>query len=199
MSQKKKTFNAAYFNELYSSNPDPWNFEHSEYEKAKYEQTMLMIPDTIYNAGLEIGCSNGLLTLRLRQRCRNLLAVDSSSVAVEKAAERLAGFTNVTFAEMEVPAEFAEGKFDLIVFSEVGYFMTEQDLLITREKIVDALSDAGHLLLVHWTGPVAEFPLTGERVHELFLECASSQLQKSLVHLQNHTDPQYRMDMFQKL
>ncbi|NIJ54486.1 SAM-dependent methyltransferase [Dyadobacter arcticus] len=198
MDENKKTLDASYFNNLYTQNQDPWNFEESEYERKKYDQTMLFLPDGVYASGFEIGCSNGLLSSMLRQRCQKLLAVDSSTIAVANAQKRLAEYSNVTVREMEIPNDFPDEKFDLILLSEVGYFLSEADLLAAREKINGALLPGGKLLLVHWTPLVDEFPLTGDQVHEIFINTSGDEMSKPLIHLKNQTEPQYRMDLFQR-
>ncbi|WP_254561004.1 SAM-dependent methyltransferase [Dyadobacter diqingensis] len=196
MDKNKKSLDASFFNELYERNQDPWNFEESLYEKNKYEETMRMIPGQRYLSGFEIGCANGLLTLMLRQRCEQLLAVDASRIAVTNAKNRLKEYADVSIEEMEIPVDFPDGKFDLILFSEVGYFLNEQDLVTARNKMIDSLLPGGHLLLVHWRPPVAEFPLTGDDVHALFLSVAGEGASDPIVHLKQHMETQYRMDLF---
>lgn len=198
MDKNKKTLDAAYFNELYGKNRDPWNFESSEYEKNKYVQTMLIIPDDVYANVFEIGCSNGALSMLLQSRSQKLLSVDSSSIAVANAKKRLSEHKHVTVKEMEVPRDFPSQQFDLILLSEVGYFMVEEDLLLLRDKMIDALLPGGHLLLVHWTPPVEEFPLTGDQVHEFFISKSGIEPSGPLAHLKNKKEPQYRMDLFLK-
>ena len=41
MIEQRKTLEPAYFDALYATNPDPWNFETSPYERAKYALTLL--------------------------------------------------------------------------------------------------------------------------------------------------------------
>jgi SAM-dependent methyltransferase len=198
MDNDKKTLDASYFNDLYSQNPDPWNFEHSEYEHTKYARTLGMISEMRFENAFEIGCSNGKLSESLAVQCKRLLAVDSSSIAVANATHRLSGFENVRVEEMEIPWQFPDDTFDLILLSEVGYFFTENDLRAVCEKIISVLEPQGHLLLVHWTGRVDEFPLTGDRVHHLFSEYSGDDELSPLAHLKNATDAQYRMDLFMK-
>ena len=69
---------------------------------------------------------------------------------------------------MQFPRETPDQTFDLIVLSEVGYYLSERDLLMARDWIVNALRPGGHLLLVHWTPLVEDYPLTGDEVHDLF-------------------------------
>lgn len=198
MDKKKQSLDATFFNKMYEQNQDPWNFESCEYEKEKYRKTLAVIPGEQYNKGFEIGCANGLLTSMLAERCAYLLAVDASSIAVRNAKKRMRPFPNVSIMEMEIPKEFPREKFDLMLLSEVGYFLTEEDLTIARDRMIDCLLTGAHLLLVHWTPPVSEFPLTGDEVHAMFLAMAGDRPENPLVHLKSITEPQYRMDLFMR-
>jgi hypothetical protein len=64
---------ADHFERLYRSNPDPWGFDTSPYEQAKYRQTLAAVGARRFTAGLEVGCSIGILTRMLAPRCESLL------------------------------------------------------------------------------------------------------------------------------
>ena len=59
----------AFFDDLYAADPDPWDFETSPYEAAKYDATIAALEGRRFASGLEIGCSIGVLTDRLRAHC----------------------------------------------------------------------------------------------------------------------------------
>jgi len=198
MEKPAKSLDAAFFNEMYRKNEDPWDFENSPYEKEKYEETLKAIPGTSYKNVFEIGCSNGILSEKLAGLSARLLAVDASDIAVKNAKKRLENYPHVEVREMTIPNDFPDEKFDLILLSEVGYFLSKEDLISARDKMIDALSENGHLLLVHWTPFVEEFPLTGDEVHDTFAVCAGTENSKSLVKLSGKTEEKYRLDLFEK-
>ena len=66
----------AYFDEMYRSDPDPWQFESSWYEERKYALTVAALPDRRYRSAFEPGCSVGVLSSLLAERCDHLLATD---------------------------------------------------------------------------------------------------------------------------
>ena len=70
-----------FFERLYAAEPDPWGFETSAYERAKYDATIAALPPGPISTALEVGCSIGVLTERLARRCDRLLAVDVSEAA----------------------------------------------------------------------------------------------------------------------
>src|ERR1700710_2019517 len=128
MTRSTHSLTPEYFSELYASNPDPWNFVTSPYEHAKYEATLAALSRPAYAEGLEVGCSIGVLTRRLADRCAHLLSLDVAESALDAARARCADSPHVDFLRAAVPAEWPPGRFDLIVLSEVLYFFTPEDL-----------------------------------------------------------------------
>ncbi|GAB3893242.1 class I SAM-dependent DNA methyltransferase [Spirosoma agri] len=185
-----------YFDDVYRANEDPWAFETSPYERAKYEATMAALPNDHYKSAFEIGCSIGVLSEMLAQRCGKLLAVDASELPLKTARQRLAAYPQVTISQMSIPNEFPDQPFDLILMSEVGYYLALDDLKQVRQLLIDHLETNGQLLLVHWTPFVHDYPLTGDQVHELFLE--STGAGKPLIHLLGQRTDKYRLDLFGK-
>lgn len=196
MSNPASTLSQRYFDDVYTANDDPWSFTTSEYERAKYAATLAALPNVRYASAFEIGCSIGVLSALLAPRCEALLAVDVSETPLRAARERLAPFSQVTIRQMSVPAEFPPGPFDLILFSEVGYYFSLPDLERVRELIVNRLTPGGHLILVHWTPFVSDYPLTGDQVHEAFLALAGPG--QPLTHLSGQRAETYRLDVFEK-
>ena len=195
MSKPSQTLPEEYFTHVYHNNEDPWNFETSAYEKAKYAATVNALPKPLYEEAFEVGCSIGVLTALLAQRCKQLLAVDAVEAPLLKARKRLQGSANVTIKNMAVPEEFPSGMFDLILVSEVGYYLSLEDLHKFSHQIITHLQPGGQLLLVHWTPEVPDYPLTGDEVHELFMRQSGSG--KPLKHLHHQQEEKYRLDLFE--
>jgi predicted TPR repeat methyltransferase len=151
----------AFFDELYAQNPDPWEFETSDYERAKYEETIKALEGRHFSTGLELGCSIGVLTERLKDKVDDLLAVDVAEFALEKARARN---PEVRFERREIPEEFPEGQFDLTVASEVLYYLDESAFNETLDRFT------GTLLQVHWRPPTQNYPFGGDDVRELLTQ-----------------------------
>lgn len=158
----------AYFDRLYLATPDPWSFETSRYEREKYLATLDALGDAPFESALEIGCSIGVLTAMLAERCERLLAIDISARALESARRRCAARSNVSFAQAAYPAQAPEGPFDLILLSEVAYYWSDEDLARARDRIARSAS-GGTLELVHFLPKVADYVRDGDAVHDAFL------------------------------
>jgi LmbE family N-acetylglucosaminyl deacetylase/protein-L-isoaspartate O-methyltransferase len=184
------TLTQGYFDKVYEDNSDPWDFETSDYERAKYQHTIQSLPEEKYGNALEIGCSIGVLTKMIAEHCDTLVSIDISEKALEVAKKRLADETKVTFRVAAIPDSFPEGMFDLIVMSEVGYYLSLKDLKKTITQIEQQLNIGGTLIIVHWTHYVKDYPLTGDEVHECFAE-------SKLTHLHGDRTKDYRLDVYQ--
>lgn len=158
---------AAYFDALYAKRADPWRLATRWYETRKRSITTASLPLPRYERGLEIGCSIGMLTLDLAPRCDTLLAVDLAAGALDTARLRLREHPHVSFARLDASITFPAGRFDLIVVSEVGYYLSRRDLITLFDSIESHLEPGGTVLLCHWRHPVTDYPLTGDEVHEI--------------------------------
>jgi predicted TPR repeat methyltransferase len=143
---------SAHFDEIYTKDPDPWGYLTSIYERGKYDATLAAFPLAGYRSGLEIGCSIGVLSRRLAVRCEQMLAVDISAVAIERACSLGDQPANLTFKRCDVPREWPDGRYDLIVLSEVLYYLNEDELVLLAERLTGSLENNGHCMLVNWLG-----------------------------------------------
>ena len=185
-----------YFNDVYRANEDPWEFETSEYEINKYKTTVNALPRKSYKNAFEIGCSIGVLSEMLAEKCEKLLAVDVAEAPLIKARERLKKLQQVKFEKLAVPDQFPADQFDLIVVSEVAYYLAWPDFHLLQEKILAHLADGGHLLLVHWTPDVHDYPLTGDEVHDEYIKLTGDG--QPLRRLHGLREQTYRLDLFEK-
>ncbi len=154
--------------ELHRTKPDPWGVDERWYEQRKRLLTLAALPRRSFRRALEVGCSRGALAEDLAVRCQEIVAVDRSPIAVHEARKRLADVAGATVRELDIPSQWPEGRFDLVVVSEVGYFLSPAELERLITKISHSLEDDGVVLLCHWLHPVAGWVLDGPDVHERF-------------------------------
>ena len=75
--------------------------------------------------------------------------------------------------------------------------VSEADLARAADLLIEALNPGGQLLLVHWTPPVHDYPLTGDEVHQFFLEKAGTG--GLLRHLDSQRHETYQLDLLEKI
>ncbi len=156
------------FDALYTRRPDPWHYLGSEYEERKRAITLASLPRRRYGTVLELGCSIGVLTRELAPRARSLLALDASEVALRDAAQRVADQPHVSLLRAVLPHQWPAiepASQDLVVVSEIGYFLAADELDQLLLRCRESMSPGGQLLLCHWLHPVEGWPLDGDGVH----------------------------------
>ena len=151
---------------MYRDEVDPWGFSSREYERRKYALTIASLPRPRYRSAFEPGCSIGVLTELLAARCDDLLATDVVPGPVEQAQKRLERFKNVTVELRAIPEDWPAAMFDLVMLSEIAYYFGESDLSCILALIAQSTEEGAHLVAVHWRG-VTDYPLPGDRVHEI--------------------------------
>ena len=184
------TLPRTYFDAMYQEAADPWGFEDRWYEQRKYSVSLAMLPAVRYHSALEPGCSIGVLTRLLAARCDALLSCDGAAAAVRAAARRTADLPQVRVEQRELPGGWPAGRFDLIVFSEFLYYFGDHDLEQVLKNAVASLEPEGTLLAVHWRHPVADYPRSGDDVHQVLADCPG------LGRLVRHTEPDFLAEIY---
>lgn len=189
---RRDTVDLEHFERLYREKPDPWRFASSSYERAKYGATVRALPRARYASGLDVGCSIGVLTAALADRCDALLGIEPVEAALAQARTHLADRPTVGFARLFVPREWPEGRFDLIVISEVLDYLGEGDLAALATRLRGALEPGGDLVLVHWVGKKKGHG-TAEASDALIAELAGS-----LAVTRSERNADYRLDVLRR-
>lgn len=177
-----------YFEQMYATSDDPWHLGGSPYEQRKYAVTAACLPREHYRRAFEPGCSIGLLTALLAPRCDELVATDTVAEPLVTARSRVpAG--HVTFAQSTLP-DWPEGELDLVVLSEVLYFLAADVRAQVLAHVVGSLGADGHVVLVDWRHPFAEAACTGDQAHAEF--GASPGLRRVV----EHVEDDFRLEVF---
>jgi len=154
---------------LHQEEADPWGVESRWYERRKRDLVLAMLPRPSFDRTLELGCSTGALAEALAARSGQVLAVDRSTAALAAARARFRDNDRVTVAELDVPHDWPHDvTFDLVVVSEVGYFMSPAGLERLVGRIAESLGPEGVLVLCHWRHAVEGWVLDAEGVHTAF-------------------------------
>ena len=153
------------FEQRYRDETDPWSYEDSPYEKAKYEATLAACGSGPFASALELGGSIGVFTELLAPRCKKLTTIDVARTAAAMARRRVADFPGVEVLRGTIPDDIPEREYDLVVASEILYYLTEEDFERTLAVFRARLVQGGRLVAVHWRPAGPERPFTGGEVH----------------------------------
>ena len=163
----KDTTSRQFFEAKYAASGDPWQFATSSYERERYATILNALAGRRYARAFEPGCSIGVLTRQLAQICDSVEAIDISPTAVAAARQTCLDCANVKVTTGYLPDSIPQGVFDLIVFSEIGYYFDAARLHQVVAQLVDRLTAGGVFLAAHWLGDSDDHVLSGDQVHRL--------------------------------
>ncbi|MGQ0765852.1 MAG: glycosyltransferase [Gemmatimonadota bacterium] len=188
-----------HFESLFARGRDPWSYD-SPYEARKYQQTLALALAHSPRNALEVGCAEGHFTARLAPHVASLVAADISEIALERARDRLRAFGHLRYRQLDLGSDPIEGRFDLIVCSEVLYYMGDTDRLSTVGcKLLAALRPGGRLVCAHAhllvddpTAPGFNWAMTygAKTIAESFARIPGAR------HLVDARSPHYRISVF---
>jgi SAM-dependent methyltransferase len=182
-------YRRAYF-ELRYRRRDPWKYLSSAYERERHARMLawcrLLQPRRI----LELGCSEGVFTAALAAFSAEVVGLDISARAVARARERCAVFPGAQIEQADVRRELPSGLFDLVVCTEVLYYLEPRILENLRDRLVERVRPGGNLLLVHCSPQARLFH------HEVF--AASPLLTPVQTELVSDNPRPYAMALFRR-
>jgi predicted TPR repeat methyltransferase len=152
---------------LYHTHPDPWGHLTRPYEREKYARTLDVMGARQFRQGLEVGCGIGALTELLAPRCDRLTSIECVCAALARARMRMAGAPHVILIEGAAPDDLPPIAPDLIVLSEVLYFMTPGEIDRLAAWIGTNARPDVLIIVVSWQGDTGE-QLTGRGSVERF-------------------------------
>ena len=177
-----------HFDRLYQGNDDPWQYQTSDYERRKYDATLAALARPTYQSALEAGCSIGVLSARLAERCDCLLALDFSLLAITQARGRLSQFPRARACCASLPEDWPKGAYDLIMLSEILYYLNAEGIDQIARLVARDVTPGGECVLVQWQGPT-ETDITANDARDQF--CATLALQRPYHEISHQTDGKY--------
>jgi predicted TPR repeat methyltransferase len=184
-------FDERHFENLYRRKEDPWSYRQSSYEREKYEKTLNAIPSEVQFI-LEVGSSEGVFTELLLQKGKKVVGIDVSETALARAKNRLQKYGGqVELRKFNIVKDDGlEETFDLVLASEVLYYLGHKNVLLTlEEKFAHLLKEKGYLLLVHF------YP-SGKIIHDAFLE--RKRFERVREEITYHPERDYIITLLQK-
>ncbi len=184
---------AAFFEAKYQRKADPWDFSSNSYELQRYDAIIRAISHRRYRRAFEPGCSIGVLTRRLAHHCDEVYAIDFSISASAQAQVRCADLPQVEVHCASFPEGTPAKEFDLLVFSEIGYYFTPQEWENVSASLIDCLPQGATVLAAHWLGHSQDHRISGDEVHAILLSHPKLRNEYSL------RNPKMRLDRLVRL
>jgi hypothetical protein len=123
-------------------------------------------------------------------RCDAVVAADIVEEPLHAARSLCNDLPWVRFERLRIPAEWPDGRFDLIVLSEVLYFLDPSDVATVAARALAALDTDGVVLSVNWRGH-GDDPCGGDEAATIFL----NQTEQALRVASRYHTASYRIDL----
>jgi SAM-dependent methyltransferase len=182
----------AWFAQLYRDKPDPWDLATKWHDRRKYAVTVASLPRPRYRSCYEPGCSIGELTKLLADRCDRVLAVDFVEDAVAQARDAVRELSHVRVELATLPDDLPNEQYDLIVVSELLYYLSHDDMQQLLDGLVERLEPDGDLVAVHYRNYVEGGVYDGFNVHGAVVE------RTDLMRLAHHEDAAFILDVLRR-
>jgi SAM-dependent methyltransferase len=180
------------FEERYRTDPDPWSYATSAYEREKYAATLAACGTPPFGSALELGSSIGIFSRLLAPHCRSLVTIDGAPTAVAAARERLAGLETVQTILGTIPEVIPRRPYDLVVASEILYYLQPAALTETLDVLRDRMRPGARLVAVHWRPPGPERPFDAAVIHAVLRR------QSWLASVSSDANPDYLLDVLER-
>jgi SAM-dependent methyltransferase len=138
------------FEALYRANEDPWSIGKAT--APRYQKYFELVTPYASGSVLDIGAGSGAFLARFQGAAASLVGVDISSKAVEIGARRFPSIRFLTGAadRLDEVAELRAQKFDLILCSDVIYYLGHGGRRRLLDWISAHLTDNGVVLIAAW-------------------------------------------------
>ena len=167
---------AGAFDEIYRSG-DPWASGDPRYiyQNRKYDVLMGLLPKRRFARALDLGAGLGLLSRKLAAHSDEVVGVDISARAMQRAALAHADLPQISFQQgdaLNLPATL-NGGFDLLVIADTLYYLPpplqDATLKALAQRLALLLRPGGVCLLAnhYFSGADADSRLS-RRIHQAF-------------------------------
>lgn len=137
------------FEAMFRANVDPWNYACSPFEAFKRRALLHACGAQKRGRVLELACANGETTRALGPKALRLLGIDGSPTAILEARRRTEDVDRISVRVALLPDAMPRGPFDLILVSELLYYLDGRALNAVLAGLVAATALGGRIVLLH--------------------------------------------------
>jgi SAM-dependent methyltransferase len=157
------------FEEKFGTDPDPWNTWSAHYEAVKRDALAHMIGPGRYGRALELAAGNGSNTLMVASKALRLTVTEGTSAGAHLVEKAVRGRARVRVVRHDLAERLPGHAFDLIVISEVLYYLAPGPFLTLAREVERTLMPGGRLVLLHHGENFADRARPADTVHADFI------------------------------
>nr|WP_279590806.1 SAM-dependent methyltransferase [Dermatophilus congolensis] len=183
------------FEDVYRNDPDPWDVATSWYERRRTQLILAMLRQERYGLVWDAACGTGHLARELMGRAQRLVCTDIAGRACALAAAQVQqadACSTVCVVERsglpQVPSALGGRVPDLVVLSEVLYYLDADERAATWEMLDRLCGPCTDIVAVHWAPRPEDSHLSGAAVQR---ELNAFLGQRGWWRLVTHTDMEF--------
>lgn len=164
------------FEALFQTDPDPWDYESSRFEAHKRKVLLNHIGLRSRGRVLELACANGVTTQALMRCALRTTALDASATALSQAETRLKDADRLRLMHAKLPGGMPRELFDLIVVSEIVYYLRRDAYTRLAMEILSRIAPGGRVLVLHHHVNFPDATIRPEQAHRDFVRLLDKRL-----------------------
>ena len=145
---------------------DAWGYGGDDFTHKRYQVLLEELPKDKVRKVLEVGCAEGHLTRLLARHVQEIFACDISEIAIGRAMANCADLGNIRFAAMDIRRDIPRGDFDLILYSDVLYYLAKKEVTQLLRDSAMALREGAFLMFSNEWHPRYRFLLSPASILE---------------------------------
>lgn len=180
------------FDALYAGDADPWGVASTWYEQRKLAVMLSALPCERYARCWEPGCGPGITTTALASRVDDLVATDSSVVAVDLARERCQHLSHVSVEYSVLPDVPVTPPVELVVAAEFLYYV--EDLAAALDSLWSVAVPGSQVVFMHWANRPEDAFRSGPDMHA---QIAIDAVEREALRVVTHSDQDFMLDVYE--
>lgn len=141
------------FEAMFQSSIDPWNYRTSLFEARKRQVLLRACGSNKVGRGLELACAIGETSRALMCRCLSLVATDGAPTALAEAKRLTPSELRIDYRLGLLPMDVPRGPFNLIVVSEIAYYLSCRQLNELARTLIKVVATGGKIVVLHHVIP----------------------------------------------
>src|SRR4051812_19794532 len=137
------------FSAIYRKEADPWNIGNADSERYDLYYCLVEKYVSSHLSILDIGCGFGSFLSRFQNAFQQTTGLEISKEAIAQGQVRYPGIDFVCASAANIGTAL-RGKYDAVIFSDVIYYLNDQDKHQSLEWIATHLCESGIALIAGW-------------------------------------------------
>ena len=166
------------FEAKFRDNPDPWQTFSSRYEAAKREALRHVIGPGRHGRALELAAGNGSNTAMIANAALRLDVCEGTPSGTALIRHKFGADPRISVHCTDLAEPFPASRYDLIVISEVLYYLDDTAFARLARETARTLRPGGRLVLAHHGERFPDAARDGRTSHRHFLRRLPISLRK---------------------